>query len=302
MVGVAAPASCFDDALFRRGLATLKALGHPVKVPDGVFRRNGYLAGTDEERARVLTDLFLDPEVRAVFAVRGGFGAMRMLPLLDYGLLKRNPKILVGFSDITALLCAVLARSGFAVFHGPVLTSLARDAEKPLAEIEAIEEAVRPDKPLALAADPAVVIREGRAEGPVYGGNLTLLAHLVGTPYLPDLSGAILFIEDHSEAPYRIDRKLTHLALGGCLDKIAGVAAGAFCQCGGEGAVFRVLEEAFAPLGVPVLAGFPAGHGPRNLAFPLGVPARLDTASRTLTFLTPATVEANHGDGPTAHG
>jgi len=214
---------------------------------------------------------------------------MRILDLLDWEALSATPKIFMGFSDITALLAGLCTRGGMAVFHGPVLTSLARDAADPKAEMLAALEAMRPDKALVLHAQNPLAICPGKAAGPVVGGNLSLLAHLAGTPYFPDTEGAILFIEDCAEAPYRIDRKLCHLKMAGLLDGLAGVAVGRFCQCGPEGAVEKVLEKALAPLKIPVLAGFASGHGPVNRAFPLGIEATLDTNEAALAFKCPAT-------------
>jgi muramoyltetrapeptide carboxypeptidase len=289
LVGIAAPASCFDRGLYETGLAILEGAGFSVKVPNFVFLREGYLAGPDSARAQALMDLWLDPEVKAIFCVRGGYGSMRILDLLNWQAIKKSPKIFMGFSDITALLAGFYNKGKMAVFHGPVLTSLARDAADPKAEMLAALEAMRPDKALVLQAQDPLEIAPGRAFGPVVGGNLSLLAHLVGTPYFPQTKGAILFIEDCAEAPYRIDRKLFHLKMAGLLDNLAGVAVGRFCQCGSEGAVEKVLQKALAPLNVPVLAGFASGHGPVNMAFPLGIAATLDTKKASLAFECPAT-------------
>ncbi|MDI6797193.1 MAG: LD-carboxypeptidase [Desulfatibacillaceae bacterium] len=289
LVGIAAPASCFDMGLYEKGLAVVQGAGFSVKAPDSVFLREGYLAGPDSARAKALMDLWLDPDVKAIFCVRGGYGSMRILDLLDWQAIAESPKIFMGFSDITALLAGFYNRGKMAVFHGPVLTSLARDAADPKAQMLAALEAMRPDRALVLQALSPLEIFPGRACGPVVGGNLSLLAHLAGTPYFPHTKGAILFIEDCAEAPYRIDRKLFHLKMAGLLDNLAGVAVGRFCQCGPEGAVEKVLQKALAPLKVPVLAGFDSGHGPVNEAFPLGIAATLDTKKATLAFECPAT-------------
>ncbi|MEW5736378.1 MAG: LD-carboxypeptidase [Thermodesulfobacteriota bacterium] len=288
-VGLAAPASCFDRLLFEKGLTVLSGLGFSVRVPEAVFRRNGYLAGTDAQRAEALSELWQDPEVKAVFCVRGGYGTMRILPLLDFGMIAQNPKVFVGFSDITALLVNFVARSGLCVFHGPVLTSLAHNAADPELEAAGIAAALDPDKPLRLVAEKPEVLAPGRAEGPVLGGNLTILSHLAGTPYFPDLTGAILFLEDTAEAPYRVDRMLTHLFLAGLLDKVSGVALGDFCDCGDKEAIHRVVAAAFAERGVPVVGGFAVGHGARNLCLPLGISAELSADDAALSFRQPAT-------------
>ncbi len=290
-VGLAAPASCFDLGLYERGLSVLTRMGFSVRVPEGVFRRSGYLAGSDEERAQVFMDLWDDPEIRAVFCIRGGYGSMRLLPLLDPARIRKNPKIFMGFSDLTAFLVFLVQKCGVAAFHGPVLTALAGCAD-PAAEISGVLSALSPEKALVLRPERPVVLHPGSAEGAVLGGNLTILTHLLGTPYAPDLAGAILFIEDIKEAPYRVDRMLTHMRLAGALEGLAGVAVGTFDGCGAEEGVLAEIKKAFDGMNVPVLAGFPSGHGPRNTAFPVGIHAVLDAGEGTLSFSRPATRSA----------
>lgn len=289
VIGLAAPASCFDRGLYEAGLAAISKLGYELRVPDAVFTRRGYLAGSDEERAEALVSLWEDPEVKAIFCVRGGYGTMRILPLLDFSRMAEKPKIFMGFSDITALLANMVAKAGLCVFHGPVLTSLSHNAEDPEIELAGIRAALDPEKSLSLKAEEPFLVAPGTATGPVIGGNLTILSHLAGTPYFPDLAGAILFLEDTAEAPYRVDRMLTHLLLAGALDEVAGVALGEFCDCGERDAIRQVLGSALAGRGIPVLGGFAAGHGPRNLCLPMGIKARLSTRDASLRYLAPAT-------------
>lgn len=275
----------------------MRRLGYRVEIPDGLFRRNGYLAGTDAERARLFLDLWKDPEIKAVFCVRGGYGAMRILGLLDPALIRATPKIFMGFSDLTAILVHLAQNCGVAALHGPVLTALSCCAD-PEAEISAIRSALNPEAPLSISPPRPLILHPGRAEGQVIGGNLTILTHLIGTPFAPRLTGRILFIEDCREAPYRVDRMLTHMRLAGTLDGLSGVAVGTFDGCGAEDGVMAVIREAFLRDGIPVLAGFDSGHGPRNRAFPMGIEAELDTERGVLEYLSPATLRLETG-GPT---
>ncbi|MFH1887566.1 MAG: LD-carboxypeptidase [Pseudomonadota bacterium] len=290
VVEVVAPSSCFDREPFDRGMGILRDAGLAVRAGEAVFARQGYLAGEDSDRAAALMQAWETPDAGALVCARGGFGSLRLLPLLDLERLARAPRLFAGFSDATALLALLTARLGISAIHAPVVTHLglmdpavARDAAHSLAGLLA----GRPAFPLA--ADPSRTLFPGTAQGRVLGGNLTTLCHLAGTPFAPDFSGAILFLEDFGEAPYRLDRMLTHLGLSGMLDGVAGVALGSFTQCGDEAEVLRVLTERLVPLSIPVAAGFPAGHGPVNLPFPLGVFARLDANAGVLEFLEPLT-------------
>lgn len=285
-IGVAAPASPFDQKAFELGVAVLESLGYHVKVPQGVFRRHGYLAGSDEERAAVLMNFFEDDLIRAIFCARGGFGSMRLLPLMDFDLIRGNPKVFVGFSDITMLLTAFYERCRMVTFHGPLVTTLGRD---PAASCSALRDAVQGNGPLALRPGKPLVINHGRASGPVLGGNLTSLCHLVGTPFEPSFEGHLLFLEDRGEAPYRIDRMLSQLRLCGHLDKVAGVLVGSFQGCEPLDDVCRILKEAFESAGVPILGGFDLGHCAPNLTVPIGLEALLDTEEGVLRFLESAT-------------
>ncbi len=281
VVGVVAPASPFDRGAFEKGLAVLAGMGLEVRLAEGLFARRGFLAGDDAQRARQVNDFIHDPDVRAIVCARGGYGSMRILARLDYAALARRPVALTGFSDITALHAAVYARCGLVTFHAPVVTSLGKGGERSRRSFQA---ALFSGAACVLTAERPQVLRAGTARGPVAGGNLALLAALAGTPYFPDLRGHILFLEDVTEQPYRIDRMLTQLKLAGCLSGLAGVALGRFDRCGLQEEVYAVAADAFADAGIPVLGGFEVGHGGENLTFPLGLPARLDTSFGTLAW------------------
>ena len=279
-IGVAAPAGPFDGDLFQKGLSVLEGVGFKVHVDPRITARQAFLAGDDQQRAGVLHDLFENSDISAIICARGGYGSLRLLPLLDDNLIRQNPKPVIGFSDITALLVHLLARCSNPVIHGPVVTSLANaDA----ASISALN-ILLSGKPISVAADSAEVMVPGVAEGPILGGNLTTINHLLGTGFMPDLSGCILLLEDINEAPYRLDRMLCQMRIAGCFDTIAGVALGSFKHCGEHDIVRDVFMTHFTSPSVPVMGGFPVGHGDANIAVPLGVPAVLDTAAGTLSI------------------
>ena len=283
-VAVIAPASAFDRASFEAGLALLGAR-YEVRYRPEIFERHRYLAGSDERRLAELREALLDPAIRAVFCARGGYGATRLLSRLA-ALPAPAPKPLIGFSDITAL-HLWLQSLGRISIHGPVLTQLPLLPQEMRARLFALLESATPAPPLQ-ATDTYVA---GTAEGPLCGGNLSMLTRVLGTPYMPDLEGAVLLLEDVGERPYRLDRMWTHLALAGVFARVRGIALGVFVNCEEKDAdcsAADVLRELAAATGVPCAAGFPIGHGALNDAVPLGARVRLDAQRRTLTFLEAA--------------
>lgn len=279
-IGIAAPAGAFDEERFQRGLAVLGAMGFNVRIPEGTYASQRYLAGTDEHRAAVFNALFADPGVKAVVCARGGFGALRMAPLLDLGLIAGRPKIFVGFSDISVLLSVLDHKAGLVTFHGPVVTSLA-DADD--ATVASLATALTVAEPLRIDLPDGLPLSPGTAQGPVRGGNLAALCQMIGTPWQPDFNGCLLFLEETNEPAYRIDRMLTQMRLAGCLKGVCGVALGGFDRCGDPEVIFEIMRE-HVPEGVPVLAGFPVGHGRANHVLPMGVWATLDADSRFLEY------------------
>ncbi len=279
---------------------SMQALGLEVKRPREPLRRYGYLAGTDEERADEFNEQFADASVRAVLAVRGGWGCARILPRIDYRLVRENPKILVGYSDVTALLLAVHARTGLVTFHGPVglgpwnpftvdyFRSVLMDGTA-----VTYTNPRRKGNHLAQVEDRVETIRSGKAAGPLLGGNLTVLAALMGSGYLPSWDGAVLFLEDINENIYRIDRALTQLRLAGVLDRIAGFVFGKCTECGpGEGYGSLTLEQVFddhvLPLGIPAWQGAMIGHISDKFTLPEGIPAEIDADLGTIRLLEAA--------------
>ncbi len=285
-VRVIAPASPFDRADFERGVERLSAR-YRVSYADDIFAKHGYLAGDDARRLRELTSALEEPSVDAIVAARGGYGVTRLLDGVPIELVRRAKKLLVGFSDLTAL-HALWARAGLRSIHGAMAGGLGR-AEPALVErwISIVEGAAHPE------IRGLTTIAIGRAEGPLIGGNLALLAALAGTRHAPPVDGAILFLEDLGEAPYRIDRMLTTLGHAGWLDRVAGIALGRFtaCDASGDGlSAEDVFADRLGRCGVPIVSGVAAGHVDDNLELPLGARARVDGGSGTLAFLETAVV------------
>jgi muramoyltetrapeptide carboxypeptidase len=277
---VVAPASPFDPAALEAGLAVLRGpLGLRPRLRPDLTARAGYLAGDDGRRLEEWREAVADREARAIFCARGGYGTMRLLPAIDPAPLLADPKLLVGFSDVTAL-HALLNRAGLATVHGPVVTQLGRAPADAVAHLKALlyGEAPRPSVWGAPEAGAGLAggatVTPGRARGRLLGGSLALLGHLCGTPWMPLLEGAILILEDVGERPYRLDRYLTQLALAGALRGLAGVAVGQLTDCDGEAGA-EVVRRLVGALGVPAAEGFPFGHEDRNLALPLGPRATL---------------------------
>ncbi|MBW1785435.1 MAG: LD-carboxypeptidase [Deltaproteobacteria bacterium] len=282
-VGVVAPAGPVDESELTGGLSMIESAGFPVRVAAHVYDRKGYLAGEDETRLQDLQGMFLDPRIRAVFCARGGYGSLRLLDKLDYRAIRDNPKIFAGFSDITALLLAIHEQTGLITFHGPMVRDLGTKSPKNWTDLLRLVSGETPSTVQWGLHGRALV--PGAAEGRLTGGNLSLMCHLAGTPYFPDMAGRILLLEDTGETLYRMDRMLTHLQLTGGLEKLAGIAIGDLIGCGDRGALEAMIAQTVSPLGIPVATGLPMGHGLRNRAFPIGIKARLDTRAMTLTLL-----------------
>jgi len=303
LVGLINPAS----ATFNRDQAeiyreTLAALGLQTRFGDHLLDRYGYLAGRDEDRAADINTFFADPEVRAVLALRGGWGCNRLLPLLDYELIRQNPKIVLGFSDLTALLLAVYARTGLVTFHGPTGNSTWNEfttehVRRLLFDGASFEMRNPSDSGVHLTQveNRVLTITSGTARGRLLGGNLSVLSAMIGSIYLPDFKGSILFLEEVGEDIYRVDRMLTQLKLAGVLERIAGLVFGRCTDCGpgrgyGSLTLQEVLGDHVAPLGIPAWYGSMIGHVADKFTVPLGVPAEIDADTGTIKLLEPAVV------------
>ena len=286
-IGIVAPAGAFDREIFMQGLSTLKSMGFHTRAPDEIYDKTGYLAGSDAQRAQLVNRLFKDPDVQAIVCARGGYGSLRMLPLVDFDIIRAHPKIFVGYSDITALLTAITSQSGLVTFHGPMVTTLAMAPELTRQTLSA---AIASDAPIEIAPAAGVVIQAGRTKGPVIGGNLNTLCHLLGTSFEAGFKNHILLLEDRGEAHYRIDRMLSQMKLAGCFEEIAGLVLGSFEDCGALDGIYQIFQEHFQDFQIPILAGFDIGHGKQNMTVPIGMTATLDTAKQILSFDQPATV------------
>jgi muramoyltetrapeptide carboxypeptidase len=279
---------------------SLAALGLRYKEAPHLLDRYGYLAGTDKDRASDLNAMFADPEVQAIMAVRGGWGCARILPLIDYSIVRAHPKILIGYSDVTALLLGLFAQCGLVTFHGPVGTSTwNRFSVDYFRRVLFDGESVTFQNPnvlgdsLVQTRDRIDVIRPGTAEGWLYGGNLSVLSAIVGSPYYPRRPGGILFLEDDGEKIYRMDRAITQLALAGILKDLHGFVFGKCTGCGpGEGfgslTLGEVIRGHIGPLGIPAWIGAMVGHIENKWTLPVGTGVRIDAGAGTVAMTEPA--------------
>ena len=298
-IGICAPSGSFDRTVFDRGLDVIREMGFSVYIPHGIYLKKRYLAGGDINRAEIINRLFKDEAVNGILCARGGFGAMRVLPFLDYEMIRNNPKIFVGFSDVTAILAALEKRSSLQVFHGPVVTSLASASKETLGSFFNILTSSSLSLASCFSGSPSfpgisffqeghillqngMSICGGRATGILSGGNLATLSHLVGTPFQPDFHGNIFFFEDVGESPYKIDRMLTQMKMAEVFNGIKGVIAGSFKDCGNNKMIFEIIGEIFEAFHIPVLAGIEAGHGNINFTLPLGFEITMDADAHTL--------------------
>ena len=280
-IGLVAPAgSLISRDNFAAGIQILEEKGFNLKFNRKLLARKGYLAGTDQERADEFNGLWSDPDVKAIVAARGGYGSLRMVDLLDMKQIRRNPKIFIGFSDLTVLLNAIHRKTKLVTFHGPVVTTLAtidRQSQTRFFDVltKKISGLIKPSR--------IKVLKGGKAKGFLFGGNLTTLVHMIGTPYEIPWTGIILFIEDIGESPYRLDRLLTHLDKAGRLQKINGLLLGSFADNDKkERAVLlktvqKRITEILNGRDIPVWTNFPTGHCRQNLTLPIGVEVTMDS-------------------------
>lgn len=280
----------------------LEALGLKVIFGEAVLDQKGYLAGSDERRATDINKMFADPNVKAIFAVRGGWGSARLLDLLDYEMIKQNPKIFLGYSDITSLLLGIQRHANLLTFHGPVLNSelpaftanylreLLFDGKKVVFENEKVE-----TDDLISTTNRIQTITPGTAQGQLIGGNLAVLSALLGSDFVPSFKDKILFLEDVGEDVYKIDRMLTHLKLIGALDEINGFVFGTCQNCTagvpyGSFRLFEVMEQHIKPLGIPAWYGAMFGHQKKTFTLPVGAQVEIDAETGTIALLEPVVI------------
>ncbi|MDR2505768.1 MAG: LD-carboxypeptidase [Oscillospiraceae bacterium] len=274
----------------------LEQLGYKVKLGDSTSRAYGYLAATDDVRANDLNRMFADAEVDAVVAMRGGYGAMRILDKLDYSIARENPKVLIGFSDVTALHAAYMKYADLVAFHAPMPVGTLADGEmEPIAQ-DAFDRALKRAEPMGVvpSAFPLTALARGKAEGMLVGGNLCLQCGILGTPYELDAKGCILFIEETGESVYSVDRLLTQLRLAGKFEDCAGIVIGDFDGCDaamrGHNLTMEQVLADILPKNKPIIRGYSIGHCTPNIALPLGVMARIDADNTELTILENAVI------------
>ncbi len=294
IIGIISPASSPDDfTRIEQGVRYLESLGYRVKLGKHIFKRYGYLSSTDDERAEDLNGMFADEKVRAIICVRGGYGTPRLLDRVDYSLIKRNPKIFVGYSDITALQLAIFKRTGLVTFSGPMLAVDIYSNFDDFSEeffwriLTSKERKIEIKNPDGVELN---TLKPGKATGILLGGNLSLIASIMGTKYQPNFNESVLVIEDIGEEPYRIDRYLSQLKNSGVLYKISACILGQFTDCvPKEPEKSLTLEQIFndylGNLKIPVISNLSYGHIPQKLTLPLGVKVGLDAKRQKITII-----------------
>ena len=276
-ISVIAPAGPVTHEEIQPAIEILKQKGFKIQEGRHLYDRQGYLAGKDSDRLDDLYMAFEDSSIRAIICARGGYGTPRLLDKIDFEIIKKNPKLLIGFSDITALLLAITCKTGLPVWHGPML----RSPDGREQNLERLVYILSSKGEIDLKLEEKNVLKKGMARGKLMGGNLALLSSLIGTPYLPDFTDSILFLEDIAEPVYRIDRMITQLRLAGILKNVRGILAGYFQDCGEADVINGLLLESLEG-DCPMYSGFPTGHGKENYPLPFGVEAELNTEALTL--------------------
>ena len=294
-IGVITPGSFLSDEGLQKAVTNIESLGFTVKLSKNIRKQHGYIAGTDAERLEDIHAMFEDSKISGIWCARGGYGTGRLLPKLNYKLIKRHPKPLIGYSDITALLNGIYSKTGLVGFHGPVGASDFTDYA-----VEHLRKTLmQPQENYTISPfggdekeekHEVTVIRQGSATGKIVGGNLSLLAAAAGTPYEPNYKNKIVFIEDVGEKPYRIDRMLTQLRQAGKLHHAAGILLGRFNDCEAKEddlslTLAQTLTDRLGDLGIPVLSGFSFGHISNQITIPIGTKVTMNTKTKTLTII-----------------
>jgi len=278
-VGIIAPASPVNESEIAEGLKLLESFPLKIKYGEHVFDRLNYLAGSDNDRVSDLHRMFSDPNIKAIFCARGGYGSARLLNKIDFDLIRKNPKIIVSFSDLTALLLALYTKTGLITIHGPTLSVLPNNKNwEHLSRL--IASLYKPQ----IFFKQGKEINKGTARGILLGGNLSTICSLLDTSFLPSFEGVILFLEEKGESPYKLDRMLTQLLMSGHLEHLSALIIAQIEDCGEMEIINSMLQERLGRLTMPVVAGLPVGHGNENISLPLGLPSVLDTESMVLTI------------------
>lgn len=298
------PSSFIEEQNLQVSLDNLEKLGFKAAYTDEVLRRYGYFSGSDAQRAAIINNLFADKNIDAILCIRGGYGCIRLLPLLDYDLIRQNPKALIGYSDVTALLQGIFKETGLVGFHGPMgkfpLTAYTEDYFRAVLmsgsdPLICRHSQVNQAKAMGDEAYNPYIINAGQATGQLVGGNMSVMASLVGTPYDVDMRGKILFLEDTDEPPYSLDRMLTQFLLAGKLQQAAGIVFGIFTHCRPNEndppvSLRTFFENRLQGLDIPIIYGLSFGHIDNLFTIPYGINAHLDTDCQCLTFTETAVV------------
>ena len=292
-IGILSPSSWMNESDLKLAIAVFEEKGYHLVLSESVFLKNNTFAGTPEQRANDINGMFANPNIDAIICARGGYGANRVLPLLDYDLIKANPKIFMGYSDVTAFLTSITQKTGLVTFHGPMLSSFKKGMvdynfdliEKTLFGYESIT--IHPPAEL-----PTRILKSGKGEGPLWGGNMCLLINRLGIPDQLDTDGAILFIEDIDEYLYAFDRMLVHMKKAGMFDKIKGLVIGELVDMKDQETPFgkstdEIVMDVCGDLDIPIISNFPCGHGAYQATIPISIPVQLDAGSESpsLTLL-----------------
>ncbi|AOT69053.1 S66 peptidase family protein [Geosporobacter ferrireducens] len=297
-IGVVAPASPTPKERVKLAQEQLEVLGFKVKMGKSCYAARGYLSGSDKSRAEDLNQMFMDPAVDGIMCLRGGYGTPKILNLLDYNMIRNNPKVFIGYSDITTIHTAIQQKCELITFHGPMASSDLADGIDDFSKNSLLKAVMQPE-PMGDIQNPhgevVQCLKEGKAEGQLIGGNLALIAATMGTPYEINTKGKILFLEDIGEEPYRVDRMLTQLALAGKFEDAAGIILGDWNDCEPKNpleslSLIEVFEEILLPYQKPTVLNFKIGHCTPKITVPIGVNALLDAGQRKL-IITEAAVQ-----------
>jgi muramoyltetrapeptide carboxypeptidase len=280
-IGFVAPSSPFEIEQFYQAISILESRGYRVAPGKNILLKRGYLAGTEAERAKDLIHAILDPDVSAIMCIRGGFGSSRLLPWLPFSVLRQTPKIFLGYSDATFLHLAFWTKNRWITFHGPNLIDTVDVPES----LDAIVSALSGNLEFSWSLEDEHILRHGMVSGTLLGGNLSCFCHLLGTPYFPDLRGALLLLEDRGEALYRLDRLLTQLKLAGVLGQIGGLILGHFRDCDEPQKIWDMALDQVKDYSFPVVANLPFGHGAPNQVIPLGSAFSLNTFEQSFKIV-----------------
>lgn len=280
-IGVCAPSSQFNIKEFEYGVKLLKSLGFKVKVPEEIFNKRRYLAGSDKLRADVVNSLFADKNVNAIICARGGFGAMKILSFLDWDMISKNTKPFIGFSDVTSILLCLMQKTFSPVIHGPNLTSFVSIDEE---SVRSFYETITCQfKDIKLFKKD--IIKKGSNKGILKGGNLSTISHLCGTKFEPEFGNAVLFLEDINEPAYKIDRMLTQMKMADMFEKLQAVVLGSFKGCDDKEYIKEIFCEIFEEKDIPIIKGLNSGHTKKNFSLYMGLEVAIDTYNLSFKWM-----------------